>query len=561
VLHRDLKPANILIDRAGRARIADFGLAKFVDRDGLTTAGAVVGTPSYMSPEQASGTKVADRRTDVYGLGAILYACLAGQAPFRGHSTMDTLKKVVNDRPVALRELRPGVPRDLATICEKCLEKDPQLRYQSAQEFADELTRFIEGRPILARPVPAWTRAVQWCRRKPLVAGMTAAILMLLIAGSAVSTYFAILAGRHSQSADRGFTAARQQSQLSLRMLQTLIHSVQDKLKNLPGAREIRRDILQQVLKDLDEVSNGYVESAEVDRESAKVLHDLANLYLIIGGEVGTDYSDFAETHFTKSVETYAALLDEAGGDRSLLQDAFSAAVDCGNNAREFRHFDKAIWAHRQAYRFAHLISVQFPEERGSENALLESSEALGEALLRSGQTAESRPYILDAVQRAERYAQEYSDIDAYDKLAACYCTVGDLHRVEKDLDAAAAAYQRMSDMTLKLMELDPDNKKLILDRSTDFERLGDLEMARNNYAKAIEYFEQSRENAELYMADDPTDLFRKQQSTWAYSKLAEACKAAGNDERANWAVAELAKLKADLKSPDMASADEGNSD
>jgi WD40 repeat protein len=183
VLHRDLKPANVLIAGDGTLKITDFGLARKLDEEGQTRTGMVVGTPSYMPPEQARGDRKLGPSVDVYALGAILYACLTGRPPFRGATMMETLRQVLDREPVAVRELNPGVPRDLETICLKCLRKDPRQRYASAQELADDLGRFLNGEPIRGRPVGALERGWRWCRRNPVVASLTAAVFLVLTAG------------------------------------------------------------------------------------------------------------------------------------------------------------------------------------------------------------------------------------------------------------------------------------------------------------------------------------------------------------------------------------------
>ena len=155
ILHRDLKPSNILIDVSGQPRLTDFGLAKRLEGDtSLTLSGQLLGSPSYMPPEQAASRRgKVSRRSDVYGLGATLYHLLTGRAPFQAATITETLDEVLNKDPVAPRVLSSGVPRDLDTICLKCLEKDSHRRYASARELADELGRFLNGEPIQARPV------------------------------------------------------------------------------------------------------------------------------------------------------------------------------------------------------------------------------------------------------------------------------------------------------------------------------------------------------------------------------------------------------------------------
>lgn len=175
LLHRDIKPSNILISSTGELKLADFGLVKEQgSHSSLTETGDLFGTPSYMPPEQVHGKDACvDVRMDLYALGATLYEMLTGRPPFVGVSTLDILNQVQHRDPVAIRLLNPLVPRDLETICLKCLEKDPQLRFSSARELAEEIERFQQGLPIRSRPVGMVVRCRRWCRRKPVIAALT----------------------------------------------------------------------------------------------------------------------------------------------------------------------------------------------------------------------------------------------------------------------------------------------------------------------------------------------------------------------------------------------------
>ncbi|MBN2477493.1 MAG: serine/threonine protein kinase [Pirellulales bacterium] len=184
VIHRDLKPSNILVDDHGVPHVADFGLAKLAaDEATMTAEGQVLGTPGYMSPEQVQGdSRRVDRRTDVYALGVILFELLTGERPFRG-TVQRMIHQVIEAEAPRPRSLHGGVPRDLETICVKCLEKEPRRRYPSAKALADDLGRFLDGRPVKARPVRTCVRLWRWCRRNRLVAGLAWAVFLVLSAG------------------------------------------------------------------------------------------------------------------------------------------------------------------------------------------------------------------------------------------------------------------------------------------------------------------------------------------------------------------------------------------
>lgn len=203
ILHRDLKPANILIDRDGQPHVADFGLAKLLEQESyLTHSGAVLGTPAYMAPEQAAGES--DRFTtagDVYSLGAVLYHLLAGKPPFQAPTPLETLRLVVESDPVPPDRVNPAADHDLSTICLKCLEKDPNRRYPSAQALAEDLGRWQSGQTIFARPATRAERFARWCRRNRAVASLIGVVVLLLLTVALVATLSAFRLDRARQRA------------------------------------------------------------------------------------------------------------------------------------------------------------------------------------------------------------------------------------------------------------------------------------------------------------------------------------------------------------------------
>ena len=204
ILHRDLKPSNVLIDSNDQPRVTDFGLAKNLANDSeLTLSGQVMGSPSFMPPEQALGERgKMGPASDIYSLGAILYHALTGRPPFVGETLNATLQQVESKEPIAPRLLSPSVPADLETICLKCLEKEPGKRFRSALELAEELGRFLRGEPIHSRPVSAPEKLWRWCRRKPALAGLAAAVLLLLAMVAVGSSVFAFRLRREMAATD-----------------------------------------------------------------------------------------------------------------------------------------------------------------------------------------------------------------------------------------------------------------------------------------------------------------------------------------------------------------------
>jgi tetratricopeptide (TPR) repeat protein len=268
VIHRDLKPANILLARKDdvpatavaadlpldsfEPKIADFGLAKQLGDDGITQTGVPMGTPSYMSPEQALGKKEIGAATDIYSLAAVLYRMLTGRPPFVGGTTRDTLEQVATGDPVPPTRLQPRTPRALETICLKGLDKDPAKRYATAGAMADDLARFLDGRSILARPAPPWQAAAKWARRRPLQAALTGALLLALVGMATSGVLYGQNQRKEANIAKKDAKIAQQATELEKQErenVENALGRLREATELLASGQELEDDDFEEALK------------------------------------------------------------------------------------------------------------------------------------------------------------------------------------------------------------------------------------------------------------------------------------------------------------------------
>ena len=335
VVHRDLKPANVLLTENGEPKITDFGLAKLLAGDShQSVSGALVGTPSYMAPEQVEGAPaVIGPSTDIYALGAILYEALTGRPPFRAESPMATMLQVRGAVVVAPRQLRPGLPPDLETICLKSLEKEPRRRYARAQDLADDLRRHLDGRPIVARPVPAWERLWLWAnRQKALAAGILFSIMAILTMLGGVFYHTLQLSRLNTRltSSNQELDVARASAEQNARdalaaITQMLVRVADQRLAGVPEAEPVRRDLLNDALKRLEPLQARNPTDPEIRHEIGRTHLGIAAIHKALG-----EFAS-AQGQCEQALSVLEPLLSDRPDDRRLqdtVADAHLALAD-----------------------------------------------------------------------------------------------------------------------------------------------------------------------------------------------------------------------------------------
>jgi tetratricopeptide (TPR) repeat protein len=493
-------------------------LAKCLEEDsGYTRTGHPMGTPSYMSPEQAEGRKNVGPAADIWALGVILYEMLAGRTPFSGVTMFDTLEQVRTREPVPPTQLQPKVPIDLETICLKCLRKEPSQRYATADELADDLRRFLDGEPIRARPIGSFARLLRWCRRNPRMAGLSAAVLVLLLTVAVASTVFVFVletrrrelesawqqarkneetARLHEQRADDKAREALARQQLLREALVVVIDKVQRELQAVPSTTQARRQIIEAVIKVLQKnIARGRDSSRQPDRS-------LASAHMILGNILcEQNKTKEAIEHYGQCLAILEALY-RANPANDLAAGNYAAVLSVqGDLALQYRNdAAEAEKLYRQALALQEKSRAQRPEhpeltEKEIRRSIANSYQRLGEILLRSHpqDLTKSRQHFEKARANLEKVIPLECSLNNHLRMEQVCNHLGKINeRLDRPAEARRA-YQRCLEARKRLAAAFPADTHCQMEMLRMYGKIGDLNLfagqtdtARSHYTEAV---------------------------------------------------------------------------
>jgi thiol-disulfide isomerase/thioredoxin len=439
ILHRDLKPGNVLIDKEGRPHVTDFGLVKHLGRatGHQTRSGAILGTPGYVSPEQASARKDLTTASDVYGLGAILYDLLTGRPPFDAVTPIDTLMKVMSEEPLPPRRLNPSVERDLETVCLKCLHKDPRQRYASAEALAGDLERYLAGEPIQARPVGVIERTRKWVRRRPVaaaVAGVLALAVLVLAVGSWVVRARLDAADRRAEQGEQEATRQRVERKQAVDRLEAVndfLINVSERLAKPQAPQQLRLEILRDGLQLSEQFRQGVGEDPAARRQTARWNRCLGDLWQEAGD---TARAQEAYGKALALLDRLAADFPEDGRYRTDLAQTLSQQARLSQAAKDYHQAEAAL---KRAIALLEELARQEPTERQNRQAAAEYRYTLGAYFEEQGKAAQAEAAYRAALEGQEKLAADLpNQASIHQQLAATAGTLGWLLEPTKPADA-----------------------------------------------------------------------------------------------------------------------------
>ncbi len=457
VIHRDIKPANLLVDGRGQLWVTDFGLAHFPGNAGLTHTGDVLGTLRYMSPEQALGKRGAvDHRTDIYALAATLYELLTLEPAFLGRDREELLHQIAGQEPRPPRRLNPAVPADLETVVLKALAKDPPDRYATAQELADDLQSFLQGKSIRARRPTLAQRAAKWARRHK--GAVAAAALGLLGAVAALAATTAVVWRKEAQAraAYRAEAAARaaeeeerRRAEQNLRLALQALDEVYLHVAERQFPRDLRREqedreLLQKALTFYEEFVRQNGANPAVRRETARAYQRVGMIQQKLG------HPDKAEEAFGQAVALLEPLAEESAA-AEYRQDLALCLTSLGILREHSRRLAEAEQAHRRALTLLRQLAADSAGSPKARQDLAHSLSNLGVVLLKVGRRADTQALWQEALALREALAADFPAVTRYQRelassqqnLASLFWRQGKAAEAERLLREALALYEK----------------------------------------------------------------------------------------------------------------------